>query len=75
MNDFQLIPVCRPMSSNNRYYGGLALLIRKSIRNGIKIMKNTRSEFQWVKLLKNAFNLEKRFVYLFFLHITLYVSA
>ena len=59
MKDFQHIPVCRPISSNNRYYGGLAILIRKSIRNGIKILKNTSSEFQWIKLLKNAFNLEK----------------
>ena len=32
---FQHIPVCRPLSCNNRYYGGLALLKRKTIRNGI----------------------------------------
>ena len=36
---FQHISVCRPLSRNNRYYCGLALLIRKSIRNGIKIFR------------------------------------
>ncbi|MCU7801461.1 MAG: endonuclease/exonuclease/phosphatase family protein [gamma proteobacterium symbiont of Lucinoma myriamae] len=55
---FQYIPVCRPVSSNNRNYGGLAILIRKSIRNGIKILQNTSSEYQWIKLLKNYFGLE-----------------
>ena len=53
--DFQHFPVCRPISTNNRYYGGLALLIRNTIRNGIKILKNTSSEYQWVKLCKNFF--------------------
>ena len=56
---FQHIPICRPIARNNRYYGGLAVLIRKSIRSGIKILKNTSSEFQWIKLSKNFFNLEK----------------
>ena len=56
---FQHVQICRPISTNNRYYGGLALLIRKTLRNGIKILKNSSSEFQWVKLLKDYFSLEK----------------
>ena len=32
---FQHIPICRSIARNNRYYGGLAVLIRKSIRSGI----------------------------------------
>ena len=56
---FQHIPICRPIARNNRYYGGLAVLIRKSIRSGITILKNTSSEFQWMKLSKTFFNLEK----------------
>ena len=59
IDGFQHFPICRPISSNSRYYGGLALLIRNSIRNGIKILKNTSSEYQWVKLCKNFFHLEK----------------
>ena len=59
IDGFQHFPICRPISSNSRYYGGLALLIRNSIRNGIKIQKNTSSEYQWVKLCKNFFHLEK----------------
>ena len=51
--------ICRPISSNSRYYGGLALLIRKTLRNGIKILKNSSSEFQWIKLLKDYFSLDK----------------
>lgn len=43
---FQYIPVCRSVSKNNRYYGGLAILIRNTIRKGIKILQNTSSEFQ-----------------------------
>ena len=34
-------------------------MIRNTIRNGIKILKNTSSEYQWVKLCKTFFNLEK----------------
>ena len=56
---FQHVQICRPISTNNRYYGGLALLIRKTLHNGIQILKNSSSEFQWVKLLKDYFSLEK----------------
>ena len=56
---FQHVQICRPISSNSRYYGGLALLIRKTLRNGIKILKNSSSEFQWIKLLKDYFSLDK----------------
>lgn len=58
VDGFQYIPVCRPTSTNNRNYGGLAILIRKSIRDGIKIIQNTSSEFQWIKLLKDYFCFE-----------------
>ena len=56
---FQHVQICRPISSNNRYYGGLALLIRKTLSNYINILKNSSSEFQWVELLKNYFSLYK----------------
>lgn len=59
IDGFQHIPICRPVSTNNRYYGGLALLIRKTLRNGVKLLKNTSSEFQWVKLSKDHFGFDK----------------
>ena len=62
---FQHIQICRPVSTNNRYYGGLALLIHKTLRNGIKNLKYSSSEFQWVKLLKDYFSLEKDILYVF----------
>ena len=34
-------------------------LIRNTVRNGIKILKNTNSEYQWIQLTKNFFQLEK----------------
>ena len=59
LEGFQHFQICRPMSRNNRYYGGLALLIRKTLRSGIRILKNSSTEFQWVKLLKDHFSLDK----------------
>ena len=37
--------------------GGIAVCIRSSIRNGIKILPFTNSEFIWIKLSKVFFNL------------------
>ena len=37
---FRSIPHCREISKNGRYFGGLLVLIRKSIENGIKLSKN-----------------------------------
>ena len=39
LDGFQHFPIRSPISSNNRYYGGLALLIRNTVRNGTKILK------------------------------------
>lgn len=69
LDDYQHIPICRPVSGNNRYYGGLAVLIRKSILCGIKVLKNTSTEYQWIKLMRNCFNLKKD-VYICFSYIS-----
>ena len=59
LDGFQHFPICRPISLNNRYYGGSALLIRNTVRkNGMKTLKNTSSEYQWIHLSKNFFQLE-----------------
>ena len=44
------IPICRKISSNNRYFGGMLLLIRKEIREGVKILPNGNPEILGVKL-------------------------
>lgn len=57
LEGFQYIPLCRSLSKNNRYYGGLAILIRNTIRKGIKVLTNTSSEFQWLILSKDFFSI------------------
>ena len=40
LDNFRAVPHCRKKSSNNRYFGGFLLLVRRSIEKGIKINKN-----------------------------------
>ena len=62
---FQHVQICRPISCNNRYYhSGLALLIRKTLSNGIKIL-NQRTNgpvnahlIYWPSKAQNIQNLE-----------------
>ena len=61
--DFNYYPFCRHKSRNNRYFGGLGILIRKGIKKGIKILNDGTSEYQWIKLCKDFFNF-KRDIYL-----------
>lgn len=56
---YSYFPIGRRKSSNNRYFGGLGILIRNSIRKGIKIQSNTSTEYQWIKLSKDFFRIEK----------------
>ena len=36
-NGYDTVPHCRKISANNRYFGGLIIYIKSSIRNSIKI--------------------------------------
>lgn len=56
---FHYFPFCRNISKNNRYFGGIGILIRKNIRKGVKFLNNGTSEYQWLKLCKEFFNFEK----------------
>jgi hypothetical protein len=47
---------CREKSNNNRFFGGI--LIKKNIRKGIALLQNYSSEFHWMKLRKDYFNLK-----------------
>ena len=53
------------MSSNNRYFGGMLLLIRKSIRKGVKVIDNLDGDKILIKLEKSFFNF-KNDVYIIF---------
>ena len=61
--DFYYYPFCRQKSRNNRYFGGLGILVRKSVKKGIKLLNDGTSEYQWIKLCKDFFNF-KRDIYL-----------
>jgi hypothetical protein len=44
-------PNCRSITqANNRYVGGLAILRKPYLKNHVKILKNTNSAYQWIKL-------------------------
>lgn len=42
-----------------RTFGGLAICIKKSIKNGIELLTPTNSEISWIKLSKSFFNLDR----------------
>ena len=56
---FYYYPFCRQKSNNNRYFGGLTILLDNGIKQGVAILQDGNSEYQWVKLQKIFFNLKK----------------
>ncbi len=59
ISDFCSIPHCRKKSSNNRYFGGMLLLIRKNIRKGVKICFDKDPEILGINLSKTFFGLDE----------------
>ena len=59
------IPHCRKLSGNNRYFGGMLVYIKTSIRSGARIRRNFDDDALEVTLLKNFFGLGKDFKILF----------
>jgi hypothetical protein len=56
IENYIMVPNTRKIcKTNNRFYGGMALLFRKNLKNGIEILKDGDSESIWVKLKKNFF--------------------
>ena len=48
----------RKKSKNHKQeYGGLAILVNKKVRKGVKFLNNTCSEYQWLKLDQTFFGL------------------
>ena len=57
LTDFKPTPHCRKKSANNRYFGGMLLLIRKSIRKGVKVTNTEDPDILGITLKKDFFNL------------------
>ena len=64
-DDYVPIPHCRNMSGNKRYFGGMVLLVRKSIRGLITIHKDFDQDTIEVHLKKKSFYLkqDKRIIF------------
>ncbi|CAG2219500.1 unnamed protein product [Mytilus edulis] len=57
---FNCYNVCRPKTrANNRFFGGLAVLVKKNIKPYVKILKNTCTDIMWIKLEKDFFGFQK----------------
>lgn len=69
ITDFTYYPVCRDKSSNNRYFGGLGILVKRNIRKGISILPNTNKDYQWLMLKKDFFNLKKDIFYVLYIYL------
>ena len=65
MPDYRIFPFERNISANNRYFGGSLILIKKKIKEGVKIIENSNSDKIWIKILKNFFNLKKDIYFCF----------
>ena len=57
-NDFVLLSHCREKSANNRYFGGILLMIRKNIRCGVKVGQIKDRDLFEITLNKNFFGFE-----------------
>lgn len=58
LNNFTGFSSTRKISNNCRYYGGLTVFIKKTIKPGVKILSLNNPEIIWLKLEKTFFNLE-----------------
>ena len=47
---YHYFQVCRPISRNNRYFGGIAILYKSSIKDGVKILPIRNTNFHWILL-------------------------
>ena len=45
----------KPSPHNNRSFGGLAILCKRKLKPYIKILENTKPDYQWVKIEESFF--------------------
>ena len=56
---FEVVPHCRKISDNNRYFGGILVYIRSNIRAGMKINRKLDEDALEITLCKKFFGLPK----------------
>ena len=56
---YRLFPFERKKSGNNRYFGGSLLLVKREIREGIKIVDSVNGDILWIKLQKKFSDLKR----------------
>lgn len=57
---YKIFSNCRKKNRvNNRFYGGISVLVRNNIHRGVKFIESSTSEIQWLKLSKSYFNLDE----------------
>ena len=59
IKDFYAIPHCRKISSNNRFFGGFLILVRNTIKNGIKMGEKVDKDFFEITLQKKNWGVKK----------------
>jgi hypothetical protein len=64
-------PICRPISRNYRYYGGLGILIMKDIRKGVKFLQNTQSRLSMDKVREKLLQFYERYFSMFSIYYTI----
>ena len=57
LTKFTSTPHCRKKSANNRFFGGMLLFIRKSIRKGVKVTYTEDPDILGITLKKDFFNM------------------
>ena len=62
---FRVTPHCRNVSSNNRFFGGMLMFVRKSIEKGVKFGKREDKDIFEVTLKKRFFGLEDDITFFF----------
>ena len=66
---FHGIPHCRKISGNNRFFGGMLLLVRKTIRKGIKVISSDNHDILGIRLLRNFFGIPEDLTVGLFMHL------
>ena len=55
---YNYYPLCREISNNGRYYGGLGIFRKTIIKDHIKIIQGMHKDFLWIKFEKDFFKLK-----------------
>ena len=59
LDQFNSIPHCRKISANNRFFGGMMLLVRKTVRGGVKVTYTHDPDILGITLKKDFFGLSE----------------